>query len=165
MTKFTWPSLHRIAAPPTADDSAPPACVRSRCGRAALLSVIGFGLAIRLAFFAAAYHASDGLSAAHTAWGTPMYLRPAASLLSTGRFAIDGTPEVFHPPGYALLLIPGLLAGQPEILTLALQLLISAATIWLIYDITLSWTDRRGAAAVPRSSRRSNPSRSSSRAC
>jgi 4-amino-4-deoxy-L-arabinose transferase-like glycosyltransferase len=108
--------------------------------------VIGFGLAIRLAFFAAMYHTGGGLSAAHTTNGTSMYLRPAMSLLSTGQFAVDGVPELLHPPGYALFLLPGLWAGHVELVTLAMQMLLVAATIWLVYDITLSWTDRRGAA-------------------
>ena len=125
---------------------APAACVRSRSGHAALLAVIGFGLAIRLAFFAAAYHAGGGFSAAHTTYDTRMYLLPAESLLSSGRFAVDGAAELLHPPGYALFLLPGLWAGHLELVTLALQLPLAAATIWLVYDITLSWTGRRGAA-------------------
>ncbi len=111
----------------------------------ALLVVIGIGLAIRLAFFAAAYHYGGGLAAAHSA-NTSQYLQTAKSLMSTGQFAVDGTPELLRSPGYPLFLIPGLVAGQPELVTIALQLLLSAATIWLIHDIVLSWTGRRAAA-------------------
>jgi 4-amino-4-deoxy-L-arabinose transferase-like glycosyltransferase len=145
MTSSPRPSFGVIAMPSTAADSAP-ACTPSRWGGIPLLAVIGFGLAIRLAFFAATFHASGGLSAAHTTNGTAMYLRPATSLLSTGRLAVDGAPELLHPPGYALVLTAGLWTGHLELVTLALQLLLAAATIWLVYDITLSWTDRRGAA-------------------
>ena len=146
MTNSTRPSSGHVATTLTVFDSPAAACAPSRWGGAALLAVIGLGLAIRLAFFAATYHASGGLSAAHTTNGTSMYLRPAMSLLSTGRFAVDGAPELLHPPGYALFLMPGLWAGHVEIVTLALQLLLAAATIWLIYDITLSWTEHRIAA-------------------
>jgi hypothetical protein len=143
-TSMTNSSSGRIAAPLTI--AAPEASAPTRYGGAALLAVIGIGVVIRLAFFAAAYHASGGLSAAHTTNGTAMYLRPATSLLSTGNFAVDGAPELLHPPGYALFLLPGLSSGHLELVTLAFQLLLAAGTIWLIYDITFSWTDRRAAA-------------------
>jgi Dolichyl-phosphate-mannose-protein mannosyltransferase len=138
------PTSGRVPTAMAGLDSAPADGLPSRGGKA-LLVVIVVGLAIRLAFFAAAYHNGGGLAAAHSS-NTDQYLRTAKSLLSTGQFAVDGTPELLRSPGYPLFLIPGLVAGQPELVTIALQLLLSAATIWLIYDNVLYWTDRRAAA-------------------
>ncbi|HTU24880.1 MAG TPA: hypothetical protein VMF30_05755 [Pirellulales bacterium] len=122
------------------DDDATPS------GGLALLGIIGLGLAIRLAFFAAMYHASGSMMAAHTTNGTAMYLRPAQALFHTGALTVDGAPEILHPPGYAFFLQAGLWTGHVEGVTLALQLLLAAGTMWLVYDITLTWTERRGAA-------------------
>jgi 4-amino-4-deoxy-L-arabinose transferase-like glycosyltransferase len=135
-----------MATQPIVEEAAPAAGAPAQRGGIALLAVIGFGVAVRLAFFAATYHVSGGLAATHTTNGTAMYLRPAMSLYSTGRLAVDGAPELLHPPGYTSLLAAGLWTGHLELVAVAVQLLLAAATIWLIYGITLSWTHRRGAA-------------------
>ena len=58
-------------------------------------------------------------------------------------------PELLRLPGYPLFLIPGLVASQPELIAIALQLLLSAATIWLFMTSSCPGpidVPRRGAA-------------------
>jgi hypothetical protein len=139
-----WSSIRR-AATPALEEAPLENAVPCRHGRRMLLAVFALAVVIRLAFFAAACHNGGGMGFVHVA-NTDTYLQPAKSLLATGSFAIDGTPELFRTPGYPLLLAVGLSTGHAELFIFAVQLLMSLATVWLIYDITLSVTNRQAAA-------------------
>jgi hypothetical protein len=71
------------------------------------------------------------------------FLRPAQSLLRTGRFALPAGPEIERPPGYPVFLLPGLAAGHVIPVTIALQVLASCLTVYLVYRITLLLFERR----------------------
>jgi 4-amino-4-deoxy-L-arabinose transferase-like glycosyltransferase len=57
------------------------------------------------------------------------YVRPAVSLVETGRFDSYGAPELSRTPGYPLVLALGELAGGVVPVTLALQVLLNTATV------------------------------------
>jgi 4-amino-4-deoxy-L-arabinose transferase-like glycosyltransferase len=60
---------------------------------------------------------------------TMTYVRPATSLVEVGRFDSNGAPELSRTPGYPLLLAVGESAGALVPVTLALQVLLNAATV------------------------------------
>jgi hypothetical protein len=68
---------------------------------------------------------------------TYTYVQPAAEWLATGKFAVNGDPEIIRTPGYAALLIPGILLNNIELITVMLQILLSGATVYGIYRIGL----------------------------
>ncbi len=76
-------------------------------------------------------------SAAYTL-DTESYLITARKLIESGQFANSVQPEIFRTPGYPLLLIPGILLGQQELVTIFIQILLSCFTIFLIYKIALA---------------------------
>jgi len=75
----------------------------------------------------AVFHARD----------TASYVTPAKELLSTGRFTSGGLPEIIRTPGYPILLIPGIVLGQIELVTILLQIVLSSATVYVVYRIGL----------------------------
>lgn len=76
-------------------------------------------------------------SAAYTP-DTESYLITARKLIESGQFATSVQPEIFRTPGYPLLLIPGILLGQQEIVAIFIQIMLSCFTIFLIYKIALA---------------------------
>jgi len=82
---------------------------------------------------------------------TPTFLKPAESLLRTGRFQYGlvgrhtrpDEPEIVRTPGYPVFLLPGLAAGHVIPVTIALQILASCLTVYLVYRITLLLFERR----------------------
>ena len=72
---------------------------------------------------------------------TATYLAPAQSLLEHGTFERDSLPEIIRGPGYPLLLTLGLAARHVEAVTVALQILLSTATVYLIYRCALVLAD------------------------
>jgi len=64
---------------------------------------------------------------------TESYLAPAQALLTSGAFNTDDRPEIVRTPGYPLFLVPGLLSGHLKALTIALQIMISTLTVFLVY--------------------------------
>ena len=82
---------------------------------------------------------------------TPTYLKPAESLLRTGRFQYGfvgrhtrpDEPEIVRTPGYPVFLLPGLAAGHVLPVTITLQVLASCLTVYLVYRITLLLFERR----------------------
>lgn len=68
---------------------------------------------------------------------TASYLVPAKELLRSGRFTTGGFPEIFRAPGYSLLLIPGIILNQLELATVALQILLSCLTVYLVFKLAL----------------------------
>ncbi len=76
------------------------------------------------------------------------YCEPAMNLLSSGQYMRGGLPEIFRPPGYPVLLIPGLLSGRPELLTIAFQIILSCLTVFLVYKIALTLFERTDIAVL-----------------
>ncbi len=62
----------------------------------------------------------------------------ARKLIESGQFANSVQPEIFRTPGYPLLLIPGILLGQQELVAIFIQIMLSCFTIFLIYKIALA---------------------------
>ncbi len=79
---------------------------------------------------------------------TATYLAPARSLLEHGTFERDGSPEIIRGPGYPLLLTIGLAAGHVEAVTIGLQLLLSVATVYVIYHCALSLSEGQARVAL-----------------
>lgn len=75
-------------------------------------------------------------------YDTTKYIAPALSLITTGQFSTNGIPETTRTPGYPILMVPGLLTGFPEMLTIALQILLGCLTIYLIFRIGLTLFER-----------------------
>lgn len=99
-----------------------------------LTAVIAVAAALRVALPLFA------VSIAHTAPqfhepDTAGYLRVGAEWLRTGRFAVNGEPEIVRTPGYPLLLLPGIAAGRVNMVTIVLQTLLACVTVWLVYRI------------------------------
>jgi 4-amino-4-deoxy-L-arabinose transferase-like glycosyltransferase len=67
----------------------------------------------------------------------PEYLNPAISLVSNGTFFVDGEPEIFRTPGYPIFLTPGILLGQIDYVTIALQILCACLIAFLIFKISV----------------------------
>jgi len=76
------------------------------------------------------------------------YLRHAQALLTTGRFALDGAPELFRTPGYPALLVPAVLSGHPHFVAIAVQLGAAALTVVLVYRLALRVTGDTRAARI-----------------
>lgn len=69
---------------------------------------------------------------------TLSFIIPAKKLIELGQFLnIDNQPELFRTPGYPLLLIPGLLVGNVESVTIFIQIILDCFTVYLIYKIAL----------------------------
>jgi hypothetical protein len=71
---------------------------------------------------------------------TPGYVGLAQSLLhgsflSPGTYSIQGTPEIFRPPGYPLLLLPAILFQHVVIIGLFENFLLAAMSAWLVWRI------------------------------
>ncbi len=64
---------------------------------------------------------------------TETYLRPAEALLTSGAFNTASHPEIVRTPGYPLFLMPGLLSEHVKAVTIALQIMISTLTVFLVY--------------------------------
>jgi 4-amino-4-deoxy-L-arabinose transferase-like glycosyltransferase len=111
----------------------------------ALATILAVGAALRVALFLWTWMQSPDLIALHSP-DTAAYVKPAEALLAQGRFSIDNLPEVFHTPGYPLLLLPGVALHQVELVTFSIQLLLSLATIWLVWRMALDLCGDRVAA-------------------
>ena len=95
-----------------------------------IVLIVAFVLRICFAF--AVYVVVVTLDAYHIAdsWH---YIRAAKSLINHASFLADGTPEILRTPGYPLLLIPGILLGHIEIVTVLIQCLLSCLTVYLVF--------------------------------
>jgi 4-amino-4-deoxy-L-arabinose transferase-like glycosyltransferase len=65
------------------------------------------------------------------------YIEAARGLTATGTFSIGGVPEVERTPGYPLLLLPGVVVGSVDAVTIALQIVLGCLTVYLVYRIAL----------------------------
>jgi 4-amino-4-deoxy-L-arabinose transferase-like glycosyltransferase len=57
------------------------------------------------------------------------------SFLSPGTYSIQGTPEIFRPPGYPLLLLPAIALQHVVIIALLENFLLAAMSAWLVWRI------------------------------
>ncbi len=65
------------------------------------------------------------------------YMKSAKELLAHGQFSSNGVPELFRTPGYPVLLIPGILLGNAEIVTIAIQIVLSCLTTYVVFNISM----------------------------
>ena len=79
---------------------------------------------------------------------TASYIVPARELVAHHRFFSDGAPELIRTPGYPLLLIPGLLLGRLELVTVTLQILFSCFTVFMVYRTACLLFEREDIAIV-----------------
>lgn len=95
--------------------------------------ILCFALLLRSFIPISAYLYSRDITIFH-AQDTASYVEPARQLIAHGRFSAgDGTPDIVRTPGYPMLLICGLLLRHLELVTIALQILISCFTVYLVY--------------------------------
>lgn len=95
---------------------------------------------LRTLIFGAAYFSLRDNTAFY-AKDTWSYLQPAMELVTAGSFTAFGEPELFRTPGYAVLLALGVRFGHVEIITIALQILLSCVTTYLVFQIALALFD------------------------
>jgi hypothetical protein len=67
---------------------------------------------------------------------TDTYILPARSLIVAHRFYTGGTPEIIRTPGYPILLTLGLFDHHLIRTTVLVQIMLSCATIYLVYRST-----------------------------
>ena len=65
-------------------------------------------------------------------------LEPARNLVKSGEFTSNAAPEIYRPPGYSLLLIPGILLGHVPLVTISIQILLSCLTVYLVFRISMA---------------------------
>ncbi len=100
-----------------------------------LRAILLFAVLVRLTVAISALKVSGDFSIFHDP-DTAGYLAPAKALLA-GEFATSGAPEITRTPGYPLLLAVGVGLNQPEIITIALQILLSSISAYLIFETGL----------------------------
>ena len=99
---------------------------------------------IRLGIFGIALWQANDLTIFHSK-DTSTYLTPARELLASGNFAVNNVPEVIRTPGYPLFLTIGLFAHNVEVITIALQIIISTISCYLIFLIGKNTTNENSA--------------------
>jgi len=104
----------------------------ARKGTSAIWWIILGAVALRVAFAAVGVVRAGGPQAFYAA-DSRSYIRPAEELLAHGRFWTDDHAELFRTPGYPVMLLPGIILGSVEYVTVALQIGLSALTIWLVW--------------------------------
>jgi hypothetical protein len=114
---------------------------------APLAGILLLALVTRVAMFAITWHNFPDLAVLHTV-DTASYLEPAKSLLSRGDFSQQGMPELVRTPGYPLLLSAGIALGHVEVVTFALQTLLSLITVGVIYRLARSLTSSGQVATI-----------------
>jgi Dolichyl-phosphate-mannose-protein mannosyltransferase len=95
--------------------------------------VLGLALLLRTLLPTLGYFYTRDASIVYTP-DTVSYIEPARELIAHHRFYSDGAPEIIRTPGYPLLLTAGLLLGRLEIVTIALQILLSCFTVYMVYQ-------------------------------
>lgn len=69
---------------------------------------------------------------------TPLYEAAARALVYSHEFNDEhGKPVILRTPGYPIFMIPGVLLGHIEAVTIFLQVILSCATVVMIYKISL----------------------------
>lgn len=112
-----------------------------------IVRIVVVALLIRLILF-------FGLIAQVPDWSTVYspdslsYLAPAQELLKVFQFGVDGVPEIRRTPGFPLLLLPGLVLGNVEGITLGIQMLLSCGIVCLVVLCALLVFKDKNIAAV-----------------
>ncbi len=102
-----------------------------------ILAVLLIALLMRLLLPALALIVAQNLEMFNRG-DTLSFIIPAKKLIEFGHFLnFDDKPELFRTPGYPLLLIPGLLVGNVETVTILFQIILDCFTVYLIYKIAL----------------------------
>jgi 4-amino-4-deoxy-L-arabinose transferase-like glycosyltransferase len=96
--------------------------------------IILVGLILRIAFPVLVFSLSKDVNVFYDN-DTIEYIDPARSLITSGLFTANGLPEIERTPGYPLLLIPGIISGHVELVTIALQILLSCFCVFIVYKI------------------------------
>jgi len=65
------------------------------------------------------------------------YLEPARNLIKSGEFTSNAAPEIYRPPGYSLLLVPGIVLGHVPLVTISIQILLSCLTVYLVFRASI----------------------------
>jgi 4-amino-4-deoxy-L-arabinose transferase-like glycosyltransferase len=65
------------------------------------------------------------------------YMEPARNLIKLGEFTSNGEPEIYRPPGYSLLLVPGILLGNAPLITILIQVLLSCLTVYMVFRMSI----------------------------
>jgi len=84
----------------------------------------------------------------HHSPDTKAYVALAEELHASARFQRGGEPEIVRTPGYPLLLLPGIALGKLEATTVALQIVLSCLTVYLVYRICLALFGRTAVALL-----------------
>lgn len=79
---------------------------------------------------------------------TITYVRPAESLIATGRFDSHATPELARTPGYPLLLAMGERLGALAGVTLVAQAILGTLTVWLVWRLAFAVGASAGVATI-----------------
>lgn len=95
-----------------------------------LILVVAF--LIRLSIFGVVLWQTNALTIFHSK-DTATYLAPAQELLATGNFAANELPEVIRTPGYSIFLTIGIFTHKVEVITVALQIIFSVISCYLIF--------------------------------
>lgn len=115
--------------------------------RNALFAIVLFGFLLRAIVPILAFSVTKDINIFHS-YDTSKYVGAALGLVKTGQFTTNGIPETVRTPGYPLLIVPGLWVGIVEPVTVALQILLSCFTIYLIYKIGLKLFEAPGPALL-----------------
>ncbi|MEX0712302.1 MAG: glycosyltransferase family 39 protein, partial [Pirellulales bacterium] len=119
---------------------------RSACRRGRpLVCVLLVALALRLAapLVALAVTPRGPLTREPDSYG---YIDLAQKLVESRAFGDRGKPELARTPGYPLFLSIGVLAGQVDAVTIALQIGLGCLTAWLVFQTAKVLFDRTDAA-------------------
>jgi dolichyl-phosphate-mannose-protein mannosyltransferase len=100
------------------------------------LSIFVFAVLVRVLVPVTAYLLTSDPQVFHSP-DTNSYIQPTQELLSDGTFSVNGKTELHRTPGYSLILAPGIAANHVEVVTIALQILLSASSVWLVFLISL----------------------------
>lgn len=113
--------------------------------RKAVVWIILIGLLLRVTIPLLAFFISNDVRNFHGI-DTHSYIDCGISLADKGVFARQGVPETFRTPGYPFLLLPGILSGSLEPVTLAIQVVLGCLTIYLVFRISLLLFETAGPA-------------------
>jgi 4-amino-4-deoxy-L-arabinose transferase-like glycosyltransferase len=108
----------------------------SFCGRRSLVEILLVALGLRLLVFGVALARSTSPETFYLE-DTSQYIEAATALLEHGEFSREGGPDILRTPGYPLMLLPGLALGHVVGVTIAWQIALSCATVYLVYRLAL----------------------------
>ena len=111
----------------------------------AIFTIILVGFLLRAIIPILAFSVTKDINIFHS-YDTSKYIGAGLGLVTSGQFTTNGIPETVRTPGYPLLVVPGLWFGSVELFTVALQILLSCFTIYIIYKIGLLLFESRGPA-------------------